>query len=155
MHVRFYTTQLNSRVVTYYCTRRFSREIEGIDPCPQDFLLNHSYYLQFGRSDKVRGMYYVEKTHVWLVGFTVISTDTANVSNFHFHDIGTPTISKSTYNPAMSHGEIGASNMRNNLILAHGILMLIAWPLLSFVAIFFAAWMKPALPNGEWFQVMW
>ena len=31
--------------------------------------------------------------------------------------------------------------------------MLIAWPLLAFTAIFFAAWMKPALPNGEWFQV--
>ena len=31
--------------------------------------------------------------------------------------------------------------------------MLIAWPLLSFTAIFFAACMKPALPNGQWFQV--
>ena len=98
---------------------------------------------------------YIQKTHIWLEGLKVISTDTANVSNFHFHDIATPTISKSMYNPAMSHGEIGASNMRNNLILAHGILMLVAWSLLSFVAIFFAAWMKPALPNGEWFQVMW
>ena len=31
--------------------------------------------------------------------------------------------------------------------------MIIAWPLLAVTAIFFAAWMRPALPNGEWFQV--
>ena len=31
--------------------------------------------------------------------------------------------------------------------------MLIAWPVLASTAIFFATWMKPALPNGEWFQV--
>ena len=34
-----------------------------------------------------------------------------------------------------------------------GILMIISWPVLVVAAIFFAAWMKPALPNGEWFQV--
>ena len=31
--------------------------------------------------------------------------------------------------------------------------MLFAWPIVATVAIFFASWMKPALPNGEWFQV--
>ena len=31
--------------------------------------------------------------------------------------------------------------------------MILSWPLLVVAAIFFAAWMKPALPNGEWFQV--
>ena len=31
--------------------------------------------------------------------------------------------------------------------------MLISWPVLASIAIFFASWMKPALPNGEWFQV--
>ena len=39
------------------------------------------------------------------------------------------------------------------LLRAHGIIMLIAWPLLAVSGIFFAAWMRPALPNGEWFQV--
>ena len=42
---------------------------------------------------------------------------------------------------------------RPNLIRAHGILMIIAWPLLATTAIFFAIFLKPALPNGEWFQV--
>ena len=40
-----------------------------------------------------------------------------------------------------------------NLLRAHGILMLISWPLLAISGIFFAAWMRPALPNGEWFKV--
>ena len=34
-----------------------------------------------------------------------------------------------------------------------GILLILSWPLLVVATIFFAAWMKPALPNGEWFQV--
>ena len=42
---------------------------------------------------------------------------------------------------------------RPNLIRTHGILMIIAWPLLAVTAIFFALFMRPALPNGEWFQV--
>ena len=33
-----------------------------------------------------------------------------------------------------------------------GILMIVAWPLLAVIGIFFSAWTKPALPNGEWFQ---
>ena len=39
------------------------------------------------------------------------------------------------------------------MFLVLGILMLIAWVLLATSAVFFAAWMKPTLPNGEWFQV--
>ena len=44
--------------------------------------------------------------------------------------------------------------LEEKLITAHGILMLVAWPILSFTAIFFAVWMKPALPNGQWLQVI-
>ena len=77
------------------------------------------------------------------------------MSQFHYHDVGTPVISKKTYNPASSSGEIGVSNLRSKLIVIHAVLMMVAWPLLSFVAIFFAAWMKPALPSGQWFQVLW
>ena len=42
---------------------------------------------------------------------------------------------------------------RPNLIRAHGILMIIAWPLLAITGMFFAFFMRPALPNGEWFKV--
>ena len=31
--------------------------------------------------------------------------------------------------------------------------MIIAWPLMGIIGMFFASWMKPALPNGEWLQV--
>ena len=72
---------------------------------------------------------------------------------FSHHEI-TPTISKKQYNPASDGGEIGVKTLKERLITAHGILMLVAWPMLSFTAIFFAAWMKPALPNGQWFQVL-
>ena len=47
----------------------------------------------------------------------------------------------------------GELTTKARLVRAHGILMIIAWPVLAVTAIFFAAWMKPALPNGEWFQV--
>ena len=50
-------------------------------------------------------------------------------------------------------GTVGGNVFRPKLIRAHGILMIIAWPLLAVTAIFFALFMRPALPNGEWFQV--
>ena len=83
-----------------------------------------------------------------------VNTESANITVLYYHDGTTPTLSNEKYNPAKDSGEIGVSTLNEKLIAAHGALMLIAWPLLSFTAIFFAAWMKPALPNGEWFQVL-
>ena len=40
-----------------------------------------------------------------------------------------------------------------SIIISPGIIMVLSWPLLVVIAIFFAAWMKPAMPNGQWFQV--
>ena len=48
-------------------------------------------------------------------------------------------------------GDFGST--RRLLIQTHGILMLIAWPFLASTGIFFASYMRRALPNGEWFQV--
>lgn len=54
MHVGFWEDlKVNFDIDTI--PHRFSREIEGVDPCPEDFLLNMSYYLQFGRSSRGRG----------------------------------------------------------------------------------------------------
>lgn len=67
-----------------------------------------------------------------------------------------PQVSKVMVNVANDTGGKEADpfeEIKDKLIRAHGILMLIAWPLLATTAIFFAAWMRPALPNGEWFQV--
>ena len=65
---------------------------------------------------------------------------------------GNPALSRGRFNPAQDSGEETAFPM-SALLRAHGIIMLIAWPLLAVSGIFFAAWMRPALPNGEWFQV--
>ena len=43
--------------------------------------------------------------------------------------------------------------VRRKLTKTHGVLMLIAWPLLAVTAIFFPVFMKPVLPGGVWFQV--
>ena len=65
-----------------------------------------------------------------------------------------PQLSQQRVNPAVDGGNITGSDFPMvPLLRAHGILMLIAWPLLAVSGIFFAAWMRPALPNGEWFQV--
>lgn len=37
---------------------------------------------------------------------------------------------------------------------AHGILMIIAWPIMAYAAIYYPAYLKTVLSNkGEWFQV--
>ena len=64
-----------------------------------------------------------------------------------------PVISDGRFDPSTDEGDIGITRLRQQLLQAHGILMLIAWPVLAFTAIFFAVYMKQALPNGEWFQV--
>jgi hypothetical protein len=66
---------------------------------------------------------------------------------------GNPLLSANTVNAAVDSGDLGDNFPMVQLLRAHGILMLIAWPLLAVSGIFFAAWMRPALPNGEWFQV--
>ena len=72
--------------------------------------------------------------------------------SFPRHD-ETPLISDGRFNPQTDEGEIDADTFREKLIRAHGVFMIVAWPVLAVTGIFFAAWMKPALPNGEWFQV--
>ena len=65
---------------------------------------------------------------------------------------GNPFLTTGRFNAAADAG--GAVPFPTvNLLRAHGILMLITWPLLAVSGIFFAAWMRPALPNGEWFKV--
>ena len=68
----------------------------------------------------------------------------------------TPMITGDRANP-VSDGMVGPIEDTplplNPLVQAHGIFMTIAWPILAVTGIFFAAWMRPALPNGEWFQV--
>ena len=65
-----------------------------------------------------------------------------------------PTISARRHNP-VTDGARGNGDKfpQIPLIRAHGALMLIAWPLLGVCGIFFASWMRQALPKGQWFKV--
>ena len=66
----------------------------------------------------------------------------------------TPEISAKKYNPAVDRTKGEGDNFpRLPLVRAHGTLMIVAWPLFGVTGIFFASWMRPALPKGQWFQV--
>ncbi len=111
---------------------RFGRSISGTDLL-QDIDLNGEYYVLYGRS---------------VLPFAgELSTHTGNEL---------PAVSANLVNVLTSTGVQAADSfqsVRNGLVRAHGILMLIAWPLLATTAIFFATNMRGALPKGEWFQV--
>lgn len=100
----------------------------------QDLNLNNDYYVLYGRrmGDSRDG------------GLVIHETGPS----------GNPLISARRVNPVSDGGSVVADSFpEQELLRFHGILMIIAWPLLALCGIFFAAWMRPALPNGEWFQV--
>lgn len=114
---------------------RFTRTITGCD-CGQDFNLNSSYYALYGRSDNIR-----------LSG------------RLSSHTVGgapNPSISTKKVNPVTDSGiqePDSFPSIKRILIQTHGVLMLFAWPLFASVGIFFPAYMRPALPKGEWFHI--
>ena len=71
---------------------------------------------------------------------------------FTYHQ-RTPAISSTTANPARYSGDVGSIKLRKALSKAHGILMIVAWPWLTGTAMLFAAFLKPVLKKGKWFQV--
>lgn len=64
-----------------------------------------------------------------------------------------PILSNELLNPLTLSASLDDSYPRAILLRAHGIIMIITWALLATTGIFFATWMKTALPKGEWFQV--
>ena len=115
---------------------RFTRRVVGsdLDSPQQDLDLDNSYYIMYGG----------------------LEGGVAAAGSFSSHTQGggrNPRLSAQLVNPVIAEGEVDQDNVRRQLTQAHGILMLIAWPLMAVTAIFFAAWMRPALPNGEWFQI--
>ena len=107
-----------------------AKKIVADNPPPVNINLNSNLYILFGRR-----------------------TGDSNAGSLRIHS-ETPKISARRYNPTVDSERGQASSFpKIPLIRAHGILMLIAWPLLGATGIFFAAWMRPAMPNGQWFQV--
>ena len=100
----------------------------------QDLDLNNDFYVLFGRK--------------------IAASVAGALSRHETGPANNPRISSETVNPVTDGGSVGAQTFPTlQLLRFHGILMIIAWPLLALCGIFFASWMRPALPNGEWFQV--
>ena len=111
----------------------FARSIAGSDVEEQDLSLDEPYHILFGRQPS--------------------SSSRQGSLSIHPMGAGNPSVSSEQINPATDNADVGTDQIRNRLTRAHGILMIIAWPIMAVTAIFFAAWMRPALPNGEWFQM--
>ena len=114
----------------------FGRSIAGNEE-GQDFNLNADYYVIFGYSDGI-----------------------ASSGGLFSHRTGdspsNPSVTGEQFSIVEDAGVGGAGafeSVKRGLVRAHGIFMLVAWLLLANTAIFFASYMRPALPNGEWFQV--
>lgn len=118
-------------VSTHYY--RLARKIAGSNVPTEDFNLDDSYYLLFG------------------IGRDPLAGGLSR----HVTGTGNPQVSTATVNPVSGRATFGGNedSVRSGLIRAHGIFMWIAWALLAPTGIFFASYMRPALPNGEWFQV--
>lgn len=76
---------------------------------------------------------------------------------FTYHQ-STPTVTKKAINvikdTSLVASQILSTTATRAMIQAHGILMIIAWPIFAGLAIYFPAYLKPFLSNkGEWFQV--
>ena len=114
------------------------RSIAGSND-PKSLNLNDSYYVMYGRSSGKIADDGTLKYH-----------QTSGGANLN------PKMSESLVNPTNDTGSQTPESfdrIKKILIQSHGILMLLAWPLLASNGIFFASFMRPALPNGEWFQV--
>ncbi|XP_019855379.1 PREDICTED: putative ferric-chelate reductase 1 isoform X2 [Amphimedon queenslandica] len=74
--------------------------------------------------------------------------------NFPYHQPNFPAISDSMLHPFGNGTDTasGKPTFEKRMIRAHGVLMVIAYPVLLLTAVFFAAWMKPTMPK-MWFQV--
>ena len=133
-YILFYSMNTGNIVVWhhwYSCSvaKRITPLMSGTG---QDLDLNNNYYILYGRR---------------------IAASVAGALIPHEQGLSNnPSISSVTVNPVTAGGSVGVFP-KLQLLRFHGILMIVAWPLLALCGIFFASWMRPALPNGEWFQV--
>ena len=84
--------------------------------------------------------------NLFLLALTISEIKHRSVANLCIPCSFTDTLKKK----ASASSSAGTTD---HLIRAHGILMVVAWPVLAASGIFFAGWMKPVQPKG-WFQVI-
>ena len=114
-------------LLSYYYS--VAKQIAPTDPNPQDINLDSDLFIMYGGT-----------------------SESSSAQSLGTHRPSGNPLLTSRFNPVR---DVGGANPFPTvpLLRAHGIIMLIAWPLLAISGIFFAAWMRPALPNGGWFQV--
>ena len=114
----------------------FGRAIAGSDNEEEahDKYLNDSYYVLYGHSNGDTSSGFLR-------------------SHRSAKPPSSPYVSSKKYNVVKDSGVAEHSQIESDLIRAHGAAMLIAWLLLVNIGTFFASYMRPALPNGGWFQV--
>ena len=89
----------------------------------------------------------------WRLFFFLLPLLPAHTSQGFTHHQHTPSISAATINPAQYAGAVENTQLRTALTKTHGVLMVTAWPVLAGTAVHLAAFLKPVLKNGKWFQV--
>ncbi|XP_065905953.1 uncharacterized protein [Dysidea avara] len=123
----------NGSIVDARITCIFSRVISVLPESEaSDLNLNNSYYIIIG------------------IGEFPGSPDSAR-TRFLQHE-RVPLVSSSKAN-LVRETSVDFDYSRIALIKLHGVFMIVAWPFLAYMGKFMAAHMKPALPNGGWFQV--
>ena len=88
----------------------------------------------------------------WSLFFLLPVLPASTSQGFTFHQ-RIPSISATTVNPAQYAGAVENTQLRKALTKTHGVLMIVAWPVLAGTAVLFAAFLKPVLKEGKWFQV--
>ena len=137
-----------------FALHRFSRAIRTDDgPGEEDKDLDGNYFMMFGAVDA--GGLRTDQSDVYhqlcpspLIAF---SNESTSVS---YHVAQNPYISTTVINLTNSSGSATPTfGTTGSLTRVHGILMIAAWPMMATTSIFFAAWMRPALPASVGFLV--
>lgn len=141
---------------THNPPEKYTNEIDTInDLCVHTKGVNNSRVsCLFSRAIKTNdsdGDKYLDKEYYMMFGAVDASFSNGSTS-LSYHVAQNPYISTVPINPANSSGKVYSTfGITGCLTRVHGILMVAAWPMMAATSIFFAVWMRPALPASVGF----
>lgn len=113
------------------------KKIAPSDPEPEDIDLDSDVFIMYGST-----------SHTSLG--QALSSHRSSASFNRWEQYRNPYLTEHQFNPAK---DVGGALPSTRLLRAHGVIMMVAWPLLAVTAIFLATWMKVYVPKGRWLQV--
>lgn len=113
------------------------KKIAPSDPEPEDIDLDSDVFIMYGSSSHTS------------VG-PALSSHRSSPSFNRQERYRNPYLTGRRFNPAK---DVGGALPSTGLLRAHGVIMLVAWPLLAVTDIILATWMKMYVPNGRLLQV--